>query len=520
MKKISKISILLVMVLTLVMVTPLILPTSAITAEAATVKLNKSKLTLEKGKTSTLKLSGTSKTVKWKSSNNKIAKVSSKGKITAVSEGTATITATLNGKAYNCKVTVSSIMDDYDTLSKELASQMATGTFDKVTEKFNADMKAELSEAALKQTWDSVVANLGEFVSVYDSAISTQGDYTILTVRLEYKNSGLQVIFVYGTSGLIEGLNINYTTIETAPVVSETYEETDILIGSGKYQLKGKLTLPKNVINPPVIVLVQGSGQSDMDESIGAAGNKPFRDIALGLAEQGIATIRYNKRYYQYAAFATNSVTIKDEVLDDVTNAITYAKTCGKVDPNKIYVLGHSLGGMLAPKIALDNKDVVGIISLAGSPRKLEDIMYDQSIDVLDNMKDLSEADRQSSIAEISAEIEKIKNAQNTDTVSILGVNSSYWYSLNQINTPEIVKELDIPMLFLQGSDDFQVFVDTDFAVWQKLLGGRDNVTFHLYDKLNHLFMISNGKKDVTEYNTAGHVDKDVISDIAQWINK
>ena len=77
-----------------------------VTAEAATVKISKKKCTLTKGKSVTLKISGTDSEVKWSSSNKKVATVNSKGKVTAKKKGTAVITAKVGSDTYECKVTV------------------------------------------------------------------------------------------------------------------------------------------------------------------------------------------------------------------------------------------------------------------------------------------------------------------------------------------------------------------------------------------------------------------------------
>lgn len=297
--------------------------------------------------------------------------------------------------------------------------------------------------------------------------------------------------------------------------------EKKIQIGEGDNKVDGLLTLPEGVENPPVIILVQGSGQSDMNETIGKGENKPFKDIAQGLAEEGIATIRYNKRYYQYPKLAPKDLTVQDEILNDVNSAIEFAYNNEEVNNNKIYVLGHSQGGMVAPEIAKNNNKVTGIISLAGTPRKLEDVILDQNKDALDKMTDKTEAEKTAMLDEVKTEINKIKVLNpNDDQTTILGINSEYWVSLNNLNTPEVVKSLEIPMLFLQGDADFQVYKDVDFKAWQDILEGKDNATFISYPELNHLFMKTNGKSDITEYDTKGTVDAKVISDIAQWVNK
>lgn len=300
------------------------------------------------------------------------------------------------------------------------------------------------------------------------------------------------------------------------------FDEKKIKIGDGDNKIDGILTMPKEALKPPVVILVQGSGQSDMDETISKVGkNKPFKDIAEGLAEKGIATIRYNKRFYQYPKLAPKNLTIQDEVLNDVNFAINLAYNNEDLDNKKIYVLGHSLGGMLAPEIAKNNKEVTGIISLAGSPRKLEDIILDQNKAVLDKMTDKTESEKATLLGQVQDEVNKVKAIKaNDESTTIFGVNSEYWGSLNNINIPEIVKGLNIPMLFLQGDADFQVYTDVDFKAWKDILNGNNNATFKSYQNLNHLFMQTSDKGDVTEYDIHGNVDKAVISDIADWINK
>jgi len=292
-----------------------------------------------------------------------------------------------------------------------------------------------------------------------------------------------------------------------------------IKIGSTPYPLDGVLCLPKGLVDPPVVIMVQGSGQSDYDETISLT--NPFKDIAEGLAKQGIATLRFNKRYYQYPRTAPTDITIEDEVLNDVALAIRFAKENEYTKNSSFYVLGHSLGGMLAPYIAQTHSEVAGIIILAGTPRKLEDVILDQNIAAIEAMTNKTTAEKQALIASVQTMVDKVKDLKDGDPlINIFGVPSSYWLSLNKIDTPAIAKSLSIPMMVVQGSADFQVSPDVDYQAWQDLLADKSNVTFKLYDKLNHLFIVTNGKKDITEYSKRGSVDKQVIADIAAWINQ
>lgn len=398
---------------------------------------------------------------------------------------------------------------------ESLAVSMAEGSFEEAEALFSQEMKAQLPAGTMKAVWEQTVAGLGAYVDVYEVQESGGPAGDIVKVTLRYEQSGLNVLFTF-TGGEISGLWLNYYNIPQEASSGEGYQEQEISIG--EYELDGRLTLPEDAQNPPVVILIQGSGQSDMNETVGEAGNAPFRDLALGLAERGIATIRYNKRYYQYPEAAPADLTIQDEVLEDAAAAIAWAAECGLVDENRIIVLGHSLGGMLAPAIAAENPRVSAMISLAGSPRKLEDIMIDQNRDALENAG-LSAEEVEEQMELVEAEAGRAREAEEGGTDIVLGAPESYWYSLNQIDGAQLALDLAVPMLFLQGEADFQVYADTDFAMWQELLEEKEQVSFRLYEGLNHMFMPSSGKRDVTEYDAPAHVEEQVLQDIADWID-
>lgn len=407
---------------------------------------------------------------------------------------------------------------DLITMSEEFSVQMANNEFGNVTEKFSNTMKAQIDESTLKQVWEATVAEMGNYLKVYESTEKTADTNQEVDVVLRYENNGLLIKFIYNKSGKLEGLWFNYFPLKEDNAINELFEELDITIGEDPYPVEGVLTLPKDIKNPPVVILVQGSGTHDMDETIGASANKPFRDIAWGLAEQGIASIRYNERFFQYPELGAYVTTIEEDLLTDASEAVKYAAACDKIDTGKIFVLGHSLGGMLAPKIAFDHKEVAGIICLAGSPRKLEDIVYDQQMFLMERTAGISKLQKSAAVLQLNLLSKTIKNLKGTETEVLLGYPATYWFSLNQIDIPEISAALTIPMLISQGSEDWQVYKDKDYKEWQELLRDNKNVTFQLYDNLNHLFMASNGRTDITEYNIKAKVDQQVINDVAAWI--
>lgn len=389
---------------------------------------------------------------------------------------------------------------DYEQMARHFGEQMVNSKFSDVTALFSDTLKAQLPEAALQLAWEQTASAAGDYIDCYHTRSTKSNGMTTVVTTLEFSNIGINVSYFFGDNGKLEGIRLTYQSI-TKPEETESYFELPVAIGS--YELDGLLTVPKHAEHPPVVILVQGSGPSDMDETVGSS--KPFCDIAHSLAENGIAVLRFHKRFYQYPE-AADTVTIQAEVLDDVASAIEYAIHCDKIDNNRIYLLGHSLGGMLAPEIADSNPSVKGIISLAGSPRRLEDIICDQN-EALLKTNGLGETEIAEQMKPIRETANQIKALTETDSGTYFGVPAEYWYSLNQLHPSKTAQSLELPMLFLQGSEDIQVYADVDFIQWKELLGQKQNCRFRLYDGLGHFFTAEDG-----------HVDNEVIADIVRFV--
>ncbi len=366
--------------------------------------------------------------------------------------------------------------------------------------------------------WNNVILTVGAPES-FTSTYARKNGYDYVENAIEAVRYKINITIIFGVDGKPAGIG-TYLLPKDPPKPQSTDKWEEVSVKVGETELPGLLTLPKNVEKPPVVILVQGSGSSDMNETLGAAPNRPFEDIARGLAEQGVATLRYNKRTYQYPNSGCDS--IQYEVLDDAAAAAKLLSADGRVDAERIYLLGHSLGGMMAPKITADNPNIKGFISMAGTLRSIQEIMIDQNKASIGAAASLTEEQKKALLAQAEAEIEKSKTLDDGGTGYIMGASISYWKSFNAIDSKAIVKDLQVPMLIIQGSADFQVYADKDYKLWQTELAGRSNVTFKLYDGLSHLLMpnqiSSNGAPDITLYDAPNHVAPQVIGDIASWV--
>lgn len=403
--------------------------------------------------------------------------------------------------------------------SKAYTQSLIDGDYDSVAAGVSAPVSDRLNADILRQGWENIAPVLGGFEQIEDATFTEDGNSAVVGVTCAFANRNLLLTYTFNGKGEIAGLWMTYLPKPARPQETDAYKEKIVSVGNEDAPLEGILTMPKGAENPPAVLIVAGSGQQDMDETVGAAGNKPLADLAHGLAEHGIASLRYNKRTAQYPNLPQDpkDITIQYEVLDDAAAGAELLKNTEGIDARHIYVLGHSLGGMLAPKIAQDN-GLAGLISLAGSPRSLEDIMLDQNRAAIEAAEGVSDQDRQAALAQAGALAEAAKNAKEGGTGVILNATENYWYTLNQVDTPGIVQSLDIPMLFLQGDADFQVSPEADFGAWKELLSGRQNAAFKLYPGLNHLFMPAGETGTASDYDAPASVDPQVTEDISSWI--
>lgn len=289
-------------------------------------------------------------------------------------------------------------------------------------------------------------------------------------------------------------------------------------MGSEGWPLPATLTLPKGDGLFPAVVLVHGSGPNDRDETIGP--NKPFKDLAWGLATRGIAVLRYEKRTKQYplkCAEMIENFTVDDEAVDDALTAIEALRGEERIDRERIFVLGHSLGGMLAPRIGTRDGKLAGLVLLAANTRNLPDMLLDQVryIASLDGKIDDTEAKQ---IEEAEELVRKVKELDMAENEIVLGASKAYWEDLMEYDPVKTAKELSLPILILQGERDYQVTLE-DFEGWKQGLTG-EKVEFKTYPGLNHLFIFGIGKSTPAEYLKASNVEQIVIEDIAEWVKK
>ena len=416
--------------------------------------------------------------------------------------------------------------------AEDLVDQMALGNYAAATSNFSADMKAAATEASLKDVWEKLLAQSGAFRQHIASTNSVVQGYQTVFVTCQFEKVELDAQVTFDSQGKIAGLHFAphqaagatpFPYNPPAYVKSDSFQETNVTVGSGEWALPGTLTMPNGPGPFPAVVLVHGSGPNDRDETIGP--NKPFRDLAWGLASQGIAVLRYDKRTLAHAALFTPEIlaklTLQQETIDDALLAAKLLRSTQNIDPQRIFVLGHSLGAMAAPRIGQQDPALAGLILLAGPTIPLEDEILDQYTYLFNLDGTLTDAEK-TQLEKIQAQVAQVKDPNLSDQVPAadlpLGIQAAYWLDLRDYYPADVAKTLTMPMLVLQGGRDYQVSPTKDFAGWKTALTSKANATLKLYPDLNHLMIAGQGQPSPAEYQTEGHVSQDVVKDIGDWI--
>lgn len=285
------------------------------------------------------------------------------------------------------------------------------------------------------------------------------------------------------------------------------FRAVELTIGAAPFELPATLTLPDGGGRAPAVVLVHGSGPNDRDETVGA--NKIFRDLAEGLASSGIAALRYDKRTYVHGDRLTNAITLDDEVVTDAIAAVHALAARGEIDPARIFVIGHSLGGMLAPEIAVRAGSVAGVVLLAPPARPPWDIVREQ-------MRYL-DAPRETR-AELERTITLISMGAGEGT-QLMGMPYAYWRDWANRDGIAMAKQFGRRVLVLHGDRDYQV-TDEDFALWRRGLAGVKTAQVVSLTGDNHLFITGRGTPTPLEYKVPAHVDARVIAQLVAWLHR
>jgi uncharacterized protein len=411
--------------------------------------------------------------------------------------------------------------------AKQIIQELVAGQFEKVEAIYDAAMKQALPPGKLADGWRDLNKQAGAFQAITSTETSQVRGLQVVKMQCKFENSLLEAAMVFNPDGKLGGLSFQPHQAPPAPWTPPAYAKQDLFseqpltLVNGKFELPGTLTVPAGNGPFPAVVLAQGSGPEDQDETIGP--NKPFKDLAWGLASRGIVVFRYTKRTKKYGLRSSDDpvrLTVEDETISDARAAVALVTKQAKVDPQQVFLVGHSLGAYLAPRIATGDAEIAGIVMLAANARPLEKIVLEQ-IHYWAAMNGTPTEAEQKKIdaAEDGAKQIERPDLKPDDKIEFLGATmyGAYWLDLRAYDPLKTAAKLKIPILILQGGRDYQV-TPSNFQAWSDALSSNKNVTLRTYPDLDHLFMHGTGASKPTDYARLDHVSAEVVESVATFI--
>ncbi|HPJ01948.1 MAG TPA: alpha/beta fold hydrolase [Candidatus Limiplasma sp.] len=415
-------------------------------------------------------------------------------------------------------------------VAQTLVQKLYDGEYEAVFNASAPDLQQAIGSA---DGFATVMMQIGQMYGALEaitgvSMMETQG-YFVASVVCMHAKAEITYQIVLDADSLLKGLTLSEVTEKTAPgtVDASLFTAEPVTLREGESDAtSGILTLPVGDGPFPAVIMMQGSGPSDMDET--AYGIAVFRDLAEGLAAAGVASIRYDKYSFAHKdILAANPdllarFTVNEEYVLDAQAALALLQQDERI--GDIYLLGHSQGAMLAPRImqTLGADNIAGAVLLAGSPLHLWELQYHQNLALIGT---LAQADQPAAREQLDAEAGKAA-ALKTMTpdalkqTTLFGISAYYQADEMSVDAAQIALALKKPLLIAQGAKDWQVTPADGIEAWQAALGDGDFAAYKLYPDMNHMLVDMAGESTGTtaDYVGGSHVKQELIDDIAAWV--
>ncbi len=401
--------------------------------------------------------------------------------------------------------------------------------FAEIAGMFLPQLRAMVSAGAVEAAWNAVVSELGALSSAGTPVTEeSAAGATVVKIPLTFEHGARTLVVSVSASGGLSGVQV--ASAEAARPVSPwlpptyadpgAFDEHDVVVGDGPLTVPGTMSVPHGAGPFAGIVLLSGSGPNDRDGTVGR--NKPLKDVAWGLASRGIAVLRFDKVTLAHPAevMKLGDITLSAEY-GQAAAAVQLLRQHAGVDGEHVFLLGHSLGGTVAPRIAAGDTSIAGLVLFAGGAAPLQWVLVRQ----MRYLASLDPASAPAAEPALAAMTERAKAVDNPDLSPAtpsdqlpFGLPASYWLDLRAYRPAQVAASLGRPILLLQGGRDYQATVADDLAIWQAGLAGTPDVTMRIYPEDNHFFFVGSGKSSPAELEAVQHVDPAVVSDIAGWL--
>lgn len=403
--------------------------------------------------------------------------------------------------------------------AEALLTDMATGRFDRAYERFESSRRDVVSPGAIEAVWLAATNVGGAFREIVGTEEGVQSGFDVVDATLGFERGRHTLRVVIGDELAIAGLAVHDDYERPGYVDPGAFRAEGTRVETEDCLMDATLTVPAGGDDLPGVVLVHGSDPvGAADKNLQTVGSAVFKDIAEGLASRGVAVLRYDRRTHACpSTLPPSEYTLDAVTVDDPLVAIEQLRAVDAVDPDRVAVTGLSLGAMAVPRIAARDGDLAGGVAMAAPARSFHEIFLDQ----YEHLATVGEYEweRMATLYERWQDrIDRIRQGDYTESDVVLGYPGALWDSLAAYDHVGTARDLDAPLLFLQGDRDYQVSVELDFGRWQTELADRPDTSFERYEGLNHVFQWGTGPSVPGEYAFRNPVREQAVADVADWI--
>ncbi|MDS0138550.1 MULTISPECIES: serine aminopeptidase domain-containing protein [unclassified Amycolatopsis] len=412
---------------------------------------------------------------------------------------------------------------DPAVVARTVVDLTAAGRFAEVEQRFAPRLRAAASAGTLRVGWETELAKTGPVRAIGTPLSEPPAAGLVrVSVPVTCERGGLTVVMSVDDAGLLHGLRLAPPTgpswVPPAYAEADRFTEHEVTVGTGPLAVPGTLTVPRGRGPWPAVVLL-ASGPADRDLTTGP--NKPFKDLAWGLASRGVAVARFDKVTHVHPETGSApGFTMADEYVPHALAAVRLLQEQEAVAPARVFVLGLSGGGKAVPRVAAAEPSIAGLISLAGDTLPLPRAAVRVARYLAEVAPGPATSAAAESVARQAALVESPELSPSTPAADLLfGWPASYWLDLRGYDPVATAAALDRPVLILQGGRDYQVTAAGDLVRWQEGLADRPDVTIRVHEAADHLFFRGEGPSTPAGYEAPQHVDPAVVTDIAAWIS-
>jgi dienelactone hydrolase len=413
------------------------------------------------------------------------------------------------------------------TTAQAFVRALGDGGYERARERLATDAADRLSADTLERLWLGLTAQHGSLTEIAGVERVGTGESPVVSVTARCVEAEQPIECTFNGDGEIS--KVRFPAEYSPPAYADTsaFTERSVTVERAGCSLPGTLSVPKDAGartnggedagagTVPGVVLVHGSGQHDRDETIGP--NKPFRDLAWGLATRGVVVLRYKKRTAA-CDVAPADWNIDNIVIEDAVRATELLGAQPEVDPERRYVVGHSLGAICTPRLA-ERSNLAGGAMLAAAARPITEVVRKQRRHLFSIVDGLDGAEKDQ-LAALDTALTEIENDDIAPDERVMSIPGSWWSSLLAYDQVATAKRVETPLALFQGGRDYQVTKEGDFARWRSALADRPKTDFAVYPDLSHLFQSGTEPSLGGEYGFHDNVAESVVTDIVTWIDQ